>query len=728
MIYYNSQTKSFLLSGKNYSYGMYINRAGLLQHLYWGKKIGAADAAFLVAAHGLPASPNPDDYNKEIATDGMPSECGSFGRGNFRPATIVVRRKDGAAMSRFRYVSHKIVKGALHLQGMPCARKADETLIITLKDDFSDIELDLNYSVSEDSDVLVRSAVIRNAGKDAAEIAKAFSFCTELPDTRGTYSALRLAGSWARERTPVITPLAEGTLRIESARGYSSHQMNPFLAVLSEGCGEESGECYGFNLLYSGSFAITADVSHNKSIRVQGGINDFLFGWQLQGGDVFATPQAALCYSGEGLGGMSRAYHDFFREYIIDPKRVYMRRPIVINNWEATYFDFDNEKLFPIIDEAAKLGVDTFVLDDGWFGKRDGDASGLGDWFVNERKLKGGLKAVIGHCKEKGLKFGLWFEPEMVSEDSDLYRAHPDWAIEKAGAEPCRSRNQLVLDFTRREVVDYIFETVSKILRENEISYVKWDKNRDITENYTASLPADRQGEFWHRYALGFYDLAERLTKAFPNVFFEGCAGGGGRFDGGALYYFPQIWTSDDTDGLERTKIQWGTSVCYPVSAMSCHVSACPNHQTGRTTPFATRGAVASLGATGYELDLTKLSEEEKMQVREQIENYKQIDELVLKGDLYRLADPFDGNYFCEMLVGKDKSKAYLVGERFRGDPCDHDRVLKLRGLDEGKTYAIRELNVTASGAALMGAGLFCPRLHDCGSWVWHIEEVNKKG
>ncbi len=728
MIYYNSQTKSFLLSGKNYSYGMYINRAGLLQHLYWGKKIGAADAAFLVAAHGLPASPNPDDYNKEIATDGMPSECGSFGRGDFRPATVVVRRKDGAAMSRFRYASHKIVKGALHLQGMPCVRKADETLIVTLKDDFSDIELDLNYSVSDDSDILVRNTVVRNAGKETAEIAKAFSFCTELPDTRGTYSALRLAGSWARERTPVITPLAEGTLRIESARGYSSHQMNPFLAVLSEGCGEESGECYGFNLLYSGSFAITADVSHNKSIRVQGGINDFLFGWQLQGGETFATPQAALCYSSEGLGGMSRAYHDFFREYIIDPKRVYARRPIVINNWEATYFDFDNEKLFSIIDEAAKLGMDTFVLDDGWFGKRDGDTSGLGDWFVNERKLKGGLKAVIGHCKEKGLKFGLWFEPEMVSEDSDLYRAHPDWAIGKAGAEPCRSRNQLVLDFTRKEVVDYIFETVSKILRENDISYVKWDKNRDITENYTASLPADRQGEFWHRYALGFYDLAERLTKAFPNVFFEGCAGGGGRFDGGALYYFPQIWTSDDTDGLERTKIQWGTSVCYPVSAMSCHVSACPNHQTGRTTPFATRGAVASLGATGYELDLTKLSEEEKVQVREQIENYKQIDELVLKGDLYRLADPFDGNYFCEMLVGKDKSKAYVVGERFRADPCDHDRVLKLRGLDEGKTYAIRELNVTASGAALMGAGLFCPRLPDCGSWVWHIEEVNKKG
>lgn len=726
MIAYEAQNKCFFLSGKNYSYCMYINRAGLLQHLYWGKKIGAADAAFLVAAHGLPASPNPDDYNKDMATDWMPSECGSFGRGDFRPATVIVRQNDGAAMSRFMYVSHKIVKGALHLQGMPCARKADETLVITLKDELSDIEIDLHYAVSEDSDILVRNMAVRNAGKEAAEIAKAFSFCTELPDTRGTYSALRLAGSWARERTPVVTPLAEGTLRIESARGYSSHQMNPFLAVLSESCGEESGECYGFNLLYSGSFAITAEVSHNKSIRVQGGINDYLFGWALNGGEEFETPQAALCYSAEGLGGMSRAYHDFFREYIIDPKRVYMRRPIVINNWEATYFDFDNEKLCSIIDEAANLGMDTFVLDDGWFGKRDGDTSGLGDWFVNEKKLKGGLKAVIGHCKEKGLKFGLWFEPEMVSEDSDLYCAHPDWAIGKAGVEPCRGRNQLVLDFTRREVVDYIFEAISKILCENEISYVKWDKNRDITENYTASLPADRQGEFWHRYTLGFYDLAERLTKEFPNVFFEGCAGGGGRFDGGALYYFPQIWTSDDTDGLERTKIQWGTSMCYPVSSMSCHVSACPNHQTQRTTPFVTRGAIASLGATGYELDLTKLPEEEKAQVREQIENYKQIDELVLKGDLYRLSDPFCTNYFCEMLVSKDKSKAYVVGERFRGDPCDHDRVLKLRGLDEGKRYAIRELNVTASGAALMGVGLFCPRLPDCGSWVWHIEEIVK--
>ena len=726
MIYFDKLSDGFILSGKNYSYAIFVNRAGYLQHLYYGKKIGESDLAFLIKTQGEKLSPNPEDINADMLTDCMPSECGFFGRGDFRSATVIAEREDGSVMSSFKYVKHAISGGVARIKGQPCVRKADNTLTITLKDDFSDIEIDLNYSVSDNSDVLIKNTEIRNTGKTCIKLKKAFSFCTNLPDIDKQYSALRLAGSWASERRPVITPLAEGTLRIESTRGYSSHQMNPFMAILADSCTENSGECYGFNLLYSGSFAITAEVSSNKSVRVQGGINDYLFGWELDGGESFITPQTALCYSAEGLGGLSRAYHDFFREYVIDPKRVYERRTIVINNWEATYFGFDNEKLFAIIDEAAKLGIDAFVLDDGWFGKRDDDKSGLGDWFVNNKKLKGGLKPIIDRCKKNGMKFGLWFEPEMISEDSDLYRAHPDWAIKKEGVEPCRGRNQLVLDFTRKEIVDYVFNAVSKVLKENDISYVKWDKNRDITENFSASLLADRQGEFLHRYTLGFYDLAERLTSAFPDVFFEGCAGGGGRFDGGALYYFPQIWTSDDTDGLERTKIQWGTSMCYPVSAMSCHVSACPNHQTQRITPFNTRGAIASLGATGYELDLTKLTAEEKEQVKEQIANYKRIDGLVLNGDLFRLANPFETDYFCEMIVAKDKTEAYVVGERFRGDPCDHDRLLKLNGLDENKTYTIKELGVTASGKALMSAGVHYPRLPDCGSWIWHIEETTK--
>lgn len=726
MIYFDKLSDGFILSGKNYSYAIFVNRAGYLQHLYYGKKIGESDLAFLIKTQGEKLSPNPEDINADMLTDCMPSECGFFGRGDFRSATVIAEREDGSVMSSFKYVKHAISGGVARIKGQPCVRKADNTLTITLKDDFSDIEIDLNYSVSDNSDVLIKNTEMRNTGKTCIKLKKAFSFCTNLPDIDKQYSALRLAGSWASERRPVITPLAEGTLRIESTRGYSSHQMNPFMAILADSCTENSGECYGFNLLYSGSFAITAEVSSNKSVRVQGGINDYLFGWELDGGESFITPQTALCYSAEGLGGLSRAYHDFFREYVIDPKRVCERRPIVINNWEATYFNFDNEKLFAIIDEAAKLGIDTFVLDDGWFGKRNDDKSGLGDWFVNNKKLKGGLKPIIDRCKKNGMKFGLWFEPEMISEDSDLYRTHPDWAIKKEGVEPCRGRNQLVLDFTRKEIVDYVFNAVSKVLKENDISYVKWDKNRDITENFSASLLADRQGEFLHRYTLGFYDLAERLISAFPDVFFEGCAGGGGRFDGGALYYFPQIWTSDDTDGLERTKIQWGTSMCYPVSAMSCHVSACPNHQTQRITPFKTRGAIASLGATGYELDLTKLTAEEKEQVKEQIANYKRIDGLVLNGDLFRLANPFETNYFCEMIVAKDKTEAYVVGERFRGDPCDHDRLLKLNGLDENKTYTIKELGVTASGKALMSAGVHYPRLPDCGSWIWYIGETEQ--
>ena len=422
--------------------------------------------------------------------------------------------------------------------------------------------------------------------------------------------------------------------------------------------------CYGVQLIYSGSFALTAEKTPVGTVRLQGGIQDIGFLSPLGGGETFVTPQVMLTYSNEGTGGMLRSIHDFIRAQIVRPDHVYTRRPVLVNNWEATYFDFDNEKLFAIIDEAAQLGIDTFVLDDGWFGKRDDDRSGLGDWFVNQNKLKGGLQAVIDRCKQRGLKFGLWFEPEMISEDSDLYRAHPDWAVKKEGVKPVCGRNQLVLDFTRKEIVDYVFGVVGKVLRENDISYVKWDMNRNITEVYSAALPPEKQGEFMHRYILGVYDLAERLTAAFPNVFFEGCAGGGGRFDAGMLYYFPQIWTSDDTDAWERAKIQWGTSYAYPLSAMSCHVSVCPNHQTGRTISFETRGAVASLGATGYELDLSKMTKEDKEKTKAQIAAYKEIDELILKGDLYRLSDPFEGKYFCEMVVSKDKSRAYVVGER----------------------------------------------------------------
>lgn len=723
MIIYNSDLRAFLLQGKDVSYAMYVGEAGFLQHLYFGKKLSQTDLQFLTAYHGNAVCAKTSDFNIDKAHEFAPTECGFYARGDYREPTIVVRRSDGAAMSRLRYVDFDLVDGAPLLEGLPCARSGGQTLTVTLADDFSAVRVKLNYTVWEDSNVIARNTEIVNGEAADVTIERAFGFAIDLPT--GDYKTLSLVGRWAQERIPQIEDIGHGTRRFQSMRGISSHEMNPFVGILKPDTTENTGDCYGVQLVYSGSFAITTERFDNKPLRVQGGINDIGFNWKLASGESFVTPQALLCFSSEGIGGMSRSYADFIRDRIVNPRFAYAKRPVVVNNWEATYFDFDTDKLFAIIDKAATLGVDTFVLDDGWFGKRDNDDSGLGDWFVNTKKLRGGLKPVIDRCKQNGLKFGLWFEPEMVSEDSDLYRAHPDWAVGKLGNEPSRSRNQLVLDMTRKEVVDYVFEAVSKVLADNDISYVKWDMNRGVTEAYSMALSADKQCEFYHRYTLGVYDLADRLTKAFPEVFFEGCASGGGRFDAGVLYYFPQIWTSDDTDAYERTKIQWGTATCYPQSAMSCHVSACPNHQTQRITPFNTRGVVASLGPTGYELDPTKLSEQEITQVKTQIADYEKVADLLLQGDSFRLCNPFSGNYFAQMIVAKDKRAAYLCGVRTHGVPCDYDNFVALTGLSEEFTYRIEELDVTASGTALTTIGVRLPRLPDFGAWTWHIVAVD---
>ena len=709
----------FYVSGKRYTYAMYVNAAGYLQHAYYGKKVSFADIEYYVAQIGNRFEPKKGDINADSKFDTMPSEYGFYAHGDYREPSVIAVRSGGAAMSRLRYGKHAVYDGVPACKGLPHVRGGGQTLEITLKDDFSDTEIILTYTAFDDSDVLVRGAQIVNTGKAQTVLKKAFSFCVDLPYGD---SLLRLYGDWAAERTPVVAPIERGVTRLQSLRGASSHQTSPFAAVISADCTEERGECYGVQLVYSGSFAITAEKTFGGAVRLQGGVNDTNFEWVLGAGESFTAPQALLCYSGDGLGELSREYADFLREHIINPQYAYKRRPIVVNNWEATYFDFDSDKICAIIDEAAELGIDTFVLDDGWFGARNSDKAGLGDWAVNEQKLLGGLQTLINRCKRNGMRFGLWFEPECVNEDSDLYRAHPDWAIGKTGVEPCRHRNQLVLDFTRKEVVDHIFATVSNILSAYEISYVKWDFNRSISEFYSQTL-GSCQGAFAHKYMLGVYDLAQRLTAAFPDVFFEGCAGGGGRFDAGMLYYFPQIWTSDNTDAYERVRIQWGTSLCFPASSMSCHVSACPNHWTQRTTPLQARGAVASLGAFGYELDLTKLSDEEKETVREQIRQYKQTDTLVLRGDLYRLYSPFESDLFCEMLVSKDKSRAYAVGMCLRGDPYE-TRTVRLKGLDENKTYTVAELGLSASGTALMQIGLPLSAMGDYDAWQWHIEEV----
>lgn len=708
----------FYLCGKRYTYAMYVNAAGYLQHAYYGKRVGFADIAYYVAEIGASFELKTDDINADSKFETMPCEYGFYGRYDYREPSFIAVRSDGAVMSRLRYVSYAVYDGVPECGGMPHVRSGGQTLEIILRDDFSDTEIILTYTVYDDSDVLVRGAKIKNVGKTETILKKAFSFCVDLD--AGEYNLLRLCGNWATERIPAVSPIGQGITRLQSLRGASSHQISPFVAALRSDCAEDCGECYGVQLVYSGSFVLTAEKTFEGSVRLQGGVNDTNFEWALGVNESFIAPQALLCYSCGGLGAMSGEYADFLREYIVNPRCAYKRRPIVVNNWEATYFDFDATKLCAIIGEAAKLGIDTFVLDDGWFGARNNDKAGLGDWVVNEQKLSGGLQTLIDCCKRNHMQFGLWFEPESVNEDSDLYRAHPDWAIGKAGVEPCRFRNQLTLDFTQKEVVDYIFAAVSKILSAYEISYVKWDFNRSISEFYSETL--DRQGMFAHKYILGVYDLAERLTAAFPNVLFEGCASGGGRFDAGMLYYFSQIWTSDNTDAYERTKIQWGTSIAYPASAMSCHVSACPHPWAGRTTPLKTRGAVASLGAFGYELDLTKLSDEEKETVKTQIREYKEIDELVLRSDLYRLLSPFDSDYFCQLLVSKDRTRAYAVGMCLRGGPYTV-RTVRLRGLDENKTYTVRELKCTVSGKALMQIGLPLSAMGDYDAWTWHIEE-----
>ncbi len=725
MITYNEKIKSFFISAKDYSYSILINGEGYLQNLYYGKTIDQTDVEFMASYANSLVTRAPGDINYDERLGMMPAEYGAFAHGDFHDPSFIFEREDGSVVSRLLYKDYKIIDGAPQVEGMPHVRTADQTLIITVKDQASDVEIDLYYVVCENSNVLVRNAVVRNAGDKVINVKKAYSFCFSLP--QGEYKMMKMVGRWATERIPDVCRISSGINKVQSTRGISSHNFNPFISVMRNDCTEDDGECYGVQLCYSGNFALMVEQDGLETpLRVQGGINDTCFNWKLSGGEQLVTPQAFICYSANGLGEMSREYHDFLRQRVINPNFVTKRRPIVINNWEATYFNFDHERLYPIIDASKGLGIDTFVLDDGWFGARVNDLAGLGDWVVNKDRFPQGLKSVIDRCKANGLNFGIWFEPEAVNEDSDLYRAHPDWAIKYNGITPARSRNQLVLDYSRKEVVDYIYNSMSEILANNDVSYVKWDMNRNITEYYSSNLPSDRQGELLHRYVLGVYDLAERLMSRFPNVFFEGCAGGGGRFDAGALYYFPQIWTSDDSDGLERTKIQWGTSMCYPLSSMSCHVSVCPNHQTGRTTPLATRGHIASLGATGYEFDLSKTSQEEKEQIIKQVEDYKAIDDLILNGDLYRISSPHKTNYFCEMVVSKDKTKAYVVGEKILAEPYDYPRFFRLKGLDPNKRYKIKECwDFVASGKMLMNKGVTPPGdLRDFSTWVWHLEEV----
>ena len=722
-ITYRAESKTFYLCGKGLTYAFFVNPVGNLSHLYCGAPIGQDDLSYLRAkGRGSFAPTVPGIDSPELSYHYFLPELGFYGTGDYREPAVLVENAGGDRLSNLLYVSHEILPQKPLINGMP-SLSGGETLVVHLKDGFSNFGADLYYTVYDDASVIARRAVYRNGADTPVRLRRAYSFSFGLPGQN--YDVMTLYGSWACERNIEQIPLHHGVVSVDSKRLTSSATLNPFMGLIEKGSTETHGNVWGVSLVYSSSFMLKAEGTDVGETLLTGGINEFDFSWKLNAGEAFETPEVVIAYSNEGIGGMSRAYHDVYRNHLIDRRHVRSPRPVVINNWEATYFDFDTDKLKAIADAVEGTGIDTLVLDDGWFGKRDNDKSGLGDWVVNTDKLKGGLTEIINHVHAKGMKFGLWFEPEMVSEDSDLFRSHPDYAIGVPGRARCYSRHQYMLDLTRPDVRDYIVNAVNSVLAENSIDYVKWDYNRNVTDIYSVGLDADRQSEFAHRYALGLYDICERIVHGNPNVFFEGCSGGGARFDPAMLFYFPQIWTSDDTDAEERTKIQYGTSIVYPLSTMSCHVSAVPNHQVKRMTALETRGHIAHLGATGYELDPTLFTEEEKSLVCTQVEEFKRQESLVQNGDLYRIDSPFEGNFFSEMIVSKDKTEALLVVYRRLAVPNAEPKRIRLAGLDPEKTYRIEEMNITVKGSTLMNVPMPIKyRSMDFYSAVYHIIEV----
>lgn len=701
-IRFDERLKTFYLSGENFSYVFRIGKGGYLQHLYFGEKISEHDIGYIADGMRAEFSPLFDENLLYESLNVVPQECPIYARGDFREPSVIVCTTGGNRLTDFKYRSHEITASKPELKGMP-SLSGGETLVVELYDGINRLSLKLFYTVYGRFGAVARRAELYNGG-DTVYINKLNSFSVDF--MRGDFDKVALIGAWGREREIERSPLTHGIYEVSSTRGSSSHQMNPFLALCNINADENIGQVYGFNLVYSGSFSIKAELSQLGTTRIGGGINEKDFRWKLIGGESFCTPEAVLTYSGEGFNKMSQNFHDLYRNHLISPAFALKKRPVVLNCWESFYFDFDEKSIFSLIEKAKGTGIDTFVLDDGWFGKRNGEKSGLGDWRVNREKLSGGLKPVIDKCRECGMKFGIWIEPEMVSEDSDLYRAHPDWIIRKSGVKPCKGRFQFVLDYSNPQVIKYIKGEIYSLLKENDISYVKWDMNRNITELYSEYLKSDSR-ELLHRYILGVYNLAEYLTREFPDVFFEGCSGGGGRFDPAMLRYFPQIWTSDNTDALSRACIQYGTSLVYPLSAMSGHVSVCPNHQTGRTTPFKSRSDVASFCSTGFELNLNALTDGEFKEISKHVKFYEKIAELILKGDLYRLQSPFLGNYFSQIVVSKDKKNAAFILMKKTAAASDAYPIVKLKGLNPDYEYEIN--GKIYGGDILMNVGLKFP-------------------
>ncbi|OUP75861.1 alpha-galactosidase [Anaeromassilibacillus sp. An172] len=708
----NEKEKFFSVKTANTEYQMKVDEFGVLKHIWYGE-ITNKNMEYLLDYPnvGFSGSIYEAGTRQTYSLDTLPQEYSCEGTGDYRISSLSVLNKDGDSSVDLRFKGWEVKKGKYSIPGLPASydnSNEAETLEITLEDKVSKIEVVLKYGVFENTDIITRSAVITNKGDNSVYLKNASSVCLDIPF--GNWQWVHFQGRHAMERQLERASLIHGVQESSSNRGASSHQQNPAIVLCSADCTEISGSCIGAMLMYSGSFKARVQLDQIDQVRMVMGINPEMFKWNLKAGESFYTPEAFLSFSSQGFEKLSHCFHKFIRNNVCRGKYKLESRPVLINNWEATYFDFNEEILYNIAKQASELGVDMFVLDDGWFGQRNGETAGLGDWFVNEEKLSGSLKKFVDKVKAMGMKFGLWFEPEMVSEDSDLYRNHPDWAIKIPDRAPVRSRCQLVLDMSRKDVQDYIYEAVSNVLKSADISYVKWDMNRSISDWFSHGLNSENMGEMPHRYVLGVYSLLERLTSSFPDVLFEGCCGGGGRFDAGMLYYCPQIWCSDDTDAYERTKIQYGTSFFYPISAVGSHVSTVPNHQTGRITPIETRAVTAMAGSFGYELDLNTLSSEEKESVKNQIKRFKEYQPLIHNGEYYRLSNPMEDEYAAWEFVSEDKSEALIHGMVFFTKPNFVRYLIKPRGLDENAEYVINNGSETYTGKALMSGGVLVPK------------------
>ena len=722
------EEKIFKLDTRNTTYVIaVVDDEQFLGHVYYGKKLKEVHLDGLLRIHENPFVPSRNNRDRVSFLDSFPMEYPAHGLGDYRESCINIRTEKGNVGLALSYVSHKITEGKDGLEGLPASfGKAGEceTLKILCEDKVTGLQVILQYGIFDEADVITRSVKVVNIGKEDLYLTKVYSACLDMDNK--DFEAISLHGSWARERQIETVPVSHGKYSVESIRGESSHQDHPFLALKTKNADQENGEVYAMHFVYSGNFKAQVQSDQFDQVRMTMGIHPEDFTWKLKEGESFQAPETVLVYSAQGLGQMTRIFHDFYRNHLIRSKYKNQKRPILINNWEATYFDFDTDKLIAIAKQASALGIEMLVMDDGWFGNRCDDNRALGDWFVNEEKLKGGLKYLVDEVNKLGMKFGIWFEPEMISPDSDLYRAHPDYAIAIPGREPSLCRNQYVLDLTRKEVRDYAYECVAKILRSANIEYVKWDMNRQLSDIGSLELPADQMGELYHRYVLAVYEMQERMMTEFPHLLLENCSGGGARFDPGMLYYSPQIWCSDDTDAIERLKIQEGTALIYPLSTMGAHVSDCPNHTVGRVTPFETRGYVALAGTFGYELDVTKIPESDREQIPAQVAMYHKYNDLVREGDYYRIASYAENHYFdCYGVVSKNKKEALYTYVQVLNRPNYHSRRIYLKGLAAEKYYAIEGEDGTWSGEQLMNAGLLVQNpFGDFKGKLIHLTEV----